>query len=174
MMKNNFIEPVEPLNYTIKDIKSIVSKEAKLRNCDITKFDINTIKKELDNSYPMIENKDSLHSYIVDIMQETWQDFKHAGKYKALNITLNSKRVLNTIRSEFVEMDIDCYLFGDITNDCNGYVFMRVQFDRENPKHLAKLKELRIIKNTENIDFDMIEFSLFNENWNKDNWLWGE
>lgn len=171
MMKDNFIDPVEPVNYTIKDIKNIVNKEVKLRNWNIAKFDINAIKEEVDNIDCMIATYDFLYQNVIAVIEKTWQDFKHNGKHNVLHITLSSKRILNTIRSEFIEMGIDCYLFGDITNDCNGYVFMRVQFDRDEPEHLAKLKELNIIKNTKNVDFDMIEFSLFDENWNKDNWL---
>ncbi len=173
-MKDNFLNAAEPLNYTIKDIENIVNKEVRLRNWDIEKFDINTINEELDNVDFMIKTKDSLHSCIIFIIENTWQNFKYSGVHKVLNITLNSKRILNTIRNEFVEMDIDCYLFGDITNDCNGYIFMRVQFDRDTPEHLAKLQELNIIKNTKNIDFDMIEFNLFDEDCNKDGWLWEE
>lgn len=173
-MKDNFIDPIEPLDYTIKDIENIVNKEAKLRNLDITKFNINAIKEEVDDADYMIDTYDSLSNCIINIILRTWQNFKHTHIHKALNITLNSKRILNTLRGEFVDIDINCYIFGDISNDCNGYVFMRVQFSQDNPKHLAKLQELNIIKDTKNIDFDMIEFSLFDENWNKDNWLWEE
>lgn len=165
-MKNNF---TTPLDYTLRDIENIVNKEVKLRNWDIAKFDINAIKEEIDNSDYAIENNDILSRSIIIIIEETWQYFKHINSHRVLNITLNSKRILNTIRGEFIDVHIDCYLFSDITNDCNGYVFMRAQFDRDKPEHLAKLKALNIIKDTKNIDFDMIEFSLFDENWNEDN-----
>lgn len=170
-MKDNFIVSVKPLNYTIKDIENIVNNEVKLRNWDIAKFDINAIKEEIDNLDYMVITNDVLSHSVITVLEETWQDFKHIDTHKVLNITINSRRILNAIRSEFVEMDIDCYLFGDITNDSNGYVFMRVKFDHDKPKHLAKLKELNIVKSTDNINFDMIEFSLFDENWNKDNLL---
>ncbi|VVH63941.1 hypothetical protein BSPWISOX_3013 [uncultured Gammaproteobacteria bacterium] len=98
-------------------------------------------------------------------MQNMWQDFKHSGIRRVLSVTINNKIILNAIRDELIEIDINCYLFGDIENDCNGYVFMQVQFDHNNTQHLEKLKSLKIIKNTKNIDFDVVEFNLFNEDW---------
>ena len=167
-------DAIEPLDYTMADIAKIVAKEAKLNQWEADKFDLNVINNNLDNLDFMVDTYERLSDTVIRLMQNMWQDFEYRGIHRVLNITVNSKIILNTIRDELIEIDIDCYIFGDIANDCNGYVFMRVQFDPDNPKHLAKFKELKIIKSTKNINFDMIEFSLFDEDWNKDNWLWTE
>ncbi len=162
---------VEPLDYTTADISKIIKKEAKLNKWQAIKFDLNVITDSLDNLNFVIDTYACLSDTVIEIMASMWQNFEHRGIYRTLNITVNGKEILDTLRNELVEMDIDCYLFGDIANDCNGYVFMRVQFDHDNPIHLRKLKALKIIDKISKINFDIIEFNLPNEDWNEENWL---
>ncbi|SFV89389.1 hypothetical protein MNB_SUP05-SYMBIONT-7-577 [hydrothermal vent metagenome] len=159
---------VEPLDYTIADITKIVEKEAKLNKWDAIKFDLNVITDNLDNLDFVVDTYACLSNTVIALMNNMWQDFEHSGICRALNITINNKETLDAIRNELIETDIDCYIFGDITNDCNGYIFMRVQFDHDNTTHLKKLKTLKIIDNVSKIDFDIIELNLFNEDWNKE------
>jgi hypothetical protein len=100
--------------------------------------------------------------------------YKNSQERKLLEITVNSKKTLNILRDELVSADIDCYIFGDITNDLNGFVFMRIIFNHKNLEHLRKLQLLKIIENIKTIDFEIIEIHLYNEEWNKKNWLWTE
>lgn len=172
-MKDDFIDPPEPLDYTIADICKIIEKEAKVNKLDVNRFNLEKINEILDDLDFAITNYQELTDVIIQIMDNMWQHFKHSGISRVLNVTLSSKNILNELRGELIEEDIDCYIFGDITNDANGYIFMRVQFDCDIPRHVKKLKELKIINDISEIDFDAIQFNLFDERWDQEGWqIW--
>jgi hypothetical protein len=69
-----------------------------------------------------------LNVTVIELMQNMWQDFKHSGIRRVLSVTINNKIILNAIRDELIEIDINCY--------CNTIVISLYFFCVRNSKQI--------------------------------------